>query len=81
MTSALRSRILSPMTTDNKELWTLGPADVAKQLGVATATVVSWADADKIPCWRTPGGNRRFRQADVDALLPAAPILGKRTAD
>lgn len=51
------------------EVWKLTPSEVAKQIGVHTETVKAWADANKLPCWRTPAGHRRFRQSDVDAFL------------
>lgn len=53
----------------NRESWVLTPADVSKQVGVTKETVKAWADANKLPCWRTPGGHRRFRQSDIDAFL------------
>ncbi|HEX8551543.1 MAG TPA: helix-turn-helix domain-containing protein [Abditibacteriaceae bacterium] len=37
-------------------------------LGVCAATVRRWADEEKLPHLRTPGGQRRFRFADVMAL-------------
>lgn len=49
--------------------WTLGPKEVAEQIGVSKDTIINWADTGKLPCWRTPTGYRRFRQADIDALL------------
>jgi excisionase family DNA binding protein len=37
-------------------------------LGVNESTVRRWADADKIRCFRTPGGHRRFAEADLIAI-------------
>lgn len=51
-----------PMTT----------GDVAKVFKVHTSTVIDWADAGKLPCFRTPGGQRRFLREDVEAFLPVA---------
>lgn len=51
------------------DTWDLTPAEVAKQVGVTADTIKAWADNDKLPCWRTPGGHRRFRQSDIDAFL------------
>ena len=45
------------------------PAEVAGMFRVSTSTVTRWAKAGKIPCLRTAGGHRRFRKADVLALL------------
>lgn len=37
-------------------------------LGVNESTVRRWADAEKIRCFRTPGGHRRFAEADLIAI-------------
>ena len=44
--------------------------------GVTVTTVAKWADDGKVPFFTTPGGQRRFRPADVAALLPADEIDG-----
>lgn len=43
--------------------------EVARLAGVTVGTVRNWDRAGKLPSFRTPGGQRRFRQADVDAFL------------
>lgn len=48
------------------------PGEVARLLKVDAKTVGRWAEAGKIAFIRTPGGHRRFRKADVDALTAAA---------
>lgn len=50
--------------------YTLGVPEVAGLLGVDEKTIRNWADTGRLQCWRTPGGHRRFRRADIDALLP-----------
>jgi excisionase family DNA binding protein len=50
---------------------TLTPADVADIFGVSVATVREWANDGRLPSFRTPGGQRRFRQEDIDAYLEA----------
>lgn len=55
------------MTT--AEVYDLNPVDAAELLGVHRDTVTRWADEGKLPCWVTPGGHRRFRRSDVEALL------------
>ncbi len=55
--------------------YSLTSGAVAVRLGVNIDTVARWADADKLPCLKTPGGFRRFRQQDVDAF--AASLLPK----
>ena len=52
----------------------LGVPEVAAILGVDEKSVRLWADTGRLPCWRTPGGHRRFRRADVVALAePEVP--------
>ena len=41
---------------------------VGEELGVHPDTVRRWADEGKLPFWRTPGGQMRFRREDVIAL-------------
>lgn len=38
---------------------------VADLLAVSEATVKRWADAGTLLCFRTPGGHRKFRSADI----------------
>lgn len=47
----------------------LTTGQVADRFGVHPTTVIAWADAGKLPHFRTLGGDRRFRVEDVDALL------------
>jgi excisionase family DNA binding protein len=54
----------------------LTTGQVAEMFGVTAETVASWADTEKLPSFRTPGGHRRFRPADVDALLSALTSPG-----
>lgn len=46
--------------------------EVARLFNVDVSTVVRWADAEKIPSFRTPGGHRRYPRAEIDALTPQA---------
>jgi excisionase family DNA binding protein len=46
---------------------TVGQA--ARILGVTPQTVSRWADEGRLPHDRTEGGHRRFRVADIAALL------------
>lgn len=41
---------------------------VALRLGVAPHTVRRWTASGFLPCTRTPGGHRRFREEDVEEL-------------
>jgi len=38
-------------------------------LGVNESTVRRWADTGEIRCFRTPGGHRRFAEADLQTLI------------
>jgi len=49
----------------------LTPGEVAALFRVDPKTVTRWASAGRIASIRTPGGHRRFREADVKALLHA----------
>ena len=52
--------------TPNGEVLRLSEA--AALLGVHPDTLRRWADAGQVPCTRTPGGERRFTRADVEAV-------------
>lgn len=43
--------------------------EVARLAGVTIPTVRNWERAGKLTAARTPGGQRRFRLADVQAML------------
>ena len=45
--------------------------EVAKSFGVAVSTVRNWEKRGRITAIRTPGGQRRFRRTDIEALLTA----------
>jgi excisionase family DNA binding protein len=47
----------------------LTPAEVAQIFRVDPKTVTRWAKAGKLTCIRTIGGHRRYREAEVRALL------------
>ena len=47
----------------------LTAGQVAELFGVRVETVRRWADAGKIPCTRTLGGDRRFDPAVVQRIL------------
>ena len=46
----------------------LTSTQAADRIGVHRNTVLRWTDAGRLPCWRTPGGQRRYSPADLDAL-------------
>jgi excisionase family DNA binding protein len=47
----------------------LTPSEVASMFGVLPQTVGRWARAGKVKFTRTPGGHRRYREADIRALM------------
>lgn len=46
----------------------LGPQAAADVLGVHVDTIIRWANDGTLPCWKTPGGHRRFRRSDLGKL-------------
>lgn len=52
---------------DNDSLLT--PAEVAAMFKVDPKTVTRWARAGKLTSIRTLGGHRRYKEAEVKALL------------
>jgi excisionase family DNA binding protein len=53
----------------------LTPSEVASMFRVDPKTVTRWAKAGKLTSIRTLGGHRRYREAEVRALL--AGITGE----
>jgi excisionase family DNA binding protein len=57
---------------------TVGLSDAAAIAGVSVSTLRRWADEGRVPSYRTAGGHRRFRVADLQrVLLPAAATPGE----
>lgn len=50
----------------------VGTNTVAEWFHVTPDTVRRWADDELVPHFRTPGGQRRFRRADLEPLLATA---------
>jgi len=44
-------------------------AEAADLLGVGHTTLRRWSDGGQLRCYRSPGGHRRYRRGDIDALL------------
>lgn len=51
----------------------LTPSEVASMFRVDPKTVTRWAKAGKLTSIRTLGGHRRYREAEVRALLAGIP--------
>lgn len=47
----------------------LTPREVAELFGVRTTTIARWSNEGRLASFLTPGGHRRYRLADVRALL------------
>jgi excisionase family DNA binding protein len=47
----------------------LTTAEVAAIFRVSPKTVRGWAETGKLPCIRTVGGQRRFRESEIRALI------------
>jgi excisionase family DNA binding protein len=50
------------------------PGEVAALFRVDPKTVTKWAQAEKLSCIRTLGGHRRYKTAEIRALLATAQI-------
>lgn len=48
------------------------PGEVKAAFGVSYTSLARWIEAGKLTALRTPGGARRYREADVRALLNPA---------
>ncbi|PTL59369.1 MerR family transcriptional regulator [Paraconexibacter algicola] len=64
-----------PRTTDAPLSLTVSAA--AEYLGVSAATVRRWERSGDLVAYRTPGGQRRFDPADLDAFLAARRALSR----
>lgn len=61
-------------SSDNNR-W-LSLAEASRLLGVHYTTLRRWADAGSVPCFRTPGGHRRFRQAELEQWMERSQSTG-----
>jgi excisionase family DNA binding protein len=46
----------------------LTPGDVCRRLNISRTTLSTWARDGVIPSIQLPGGHRRYRPADVEAI-------------
>lgn len=66
----LRSKYVVAMSSANNQLpHLLTVAETARLLGVSDYTVRRWAHDGELPYIQLPGGQRRIRRVDVDAIL------------
>ena len=52
----------------------LPPSEVARRFGVGPRTVTEWAKAGKLGYRRTVGGQRRYPESEVRALLASLEV-------
>lgn len=83
-------RGFSPETMDSREhkrseltrtaegRW-LSIHDACVLLGVDPSTLRRWSDSGKVPVFRTPGGHRRYVEADLRRLIGDGPRPSERT--
>jgi excisionase family DNA binding protein len=65
----------------------LNVSEAAEFLGVSAASLRKWSDQGLVPVYRTPGGQRRYAPADLEAFLDsmrqppqAVPRLGRNAS-
>lgn len=61
----------APEGTEDSELMT--PAETQKALRCGATTLNRWARNGDIPSVELPGGHRRYRRADIAAILDGRP--------
>ena len=66
-----RTRLLAvgPETVGRAPDELLTSAEVAERFGVDRRTAVLWAKRGRLRALRTPGGQHRFRAAEIESLL------------
>lgn len=70
--------MMGVMPSEDDDLLTVGQA--ARRLQVSIDTIRRWGEAGRLPMSKTPTGSRRFRRADVDAILkPVKTEAGSAT--
>jgi excisionase family DNA binding protein len=57
---------------------TMTPAEVAALFRVDPKTVTRWANEGRLTSVRTPGNHRRYREAEVSALLAERDAAGRK---
>jgi excisionase family DNA binding protein len=57
------------MSTRTHSRLGLTVSEAARELGVSHGTVRRWTDLGHLAAYRTPGGQRRFSEEQLDAFL------------
>ena len=58
-----------PVNVDASRKHFMNVGQAAEYLGVSAASLRNWSDQGKVPVYRTPGGQRRYRVADLDRFI------------
>jgi excisionase family DNA binding protein len=66
------------MTQINRSPLGLSTSQAAQALGVSLGTIRRWSDMGYLQSYRTPGGQRRFSQQQIDEFLSS---LAQQTSD
>lgn len=65
-------RNIHVMNNTQQEEW-LSTADATKRAGVSVSTLYRYEEAGLLSPVRTPGGHRRYRASEIDALMQGRP--------
>ncbi|GAA3078220.1 hypothetical protein GCM10017600_06630 [Streptosporangium carneum] len=69
--------VITPMAAARPDIEALlTPAEVATMFRVDPKTVTRWAKAGRLSSIRTLGGHRRYKEAEVRALLRGEQVAG-----
>ncbi|GHD31803.1 BldC family transcriptional regulator [Nocardiopsis kunsanensis] len=66
---------MTPQNRTEQVVELLTPAEVARLFRVDPKTVTRWAKAGRINSIRTLGGHRRYRAAEVSALIDGSHVV------
>ncbi len=66
------SIVLQGAGADLNEPYSLSVAQIANAYGLSESSVRNYADTGTLPCRRSPGGHRAFRESDVKAFFESA---------
>ncbi|MEX2426446.1 MAG: helix-turn-helix domain-containing protein [Thermomicrobiaceae bacterium] len=66
--TSYRRQVQDSSQSAEQENW-LGIEAACKLLGIDQSTLRRWSDSGRVPVFRTPGGHRRYRESDLNALV------------
>jgi excisionase family DNA binding protein len=66
---ATKQGAMSALVQERPRFLNVGQA--AEYIGVSAASLRKWSNDGFVPVYRTPGGQRRFAQHDLDAFMQA----------